>query len=286
MRWDPIQGRFLVYPGGGSGGGSSTTVNQLYSPEEAARRQKVMDEAQRIYGTAGAVPPPTGATADTLEAQNRLRSFSTGTGQQIADQTAGALKFGLGDVLNPNSNPALQQTLNTATRQVTDSYLNPGGALSQIRSHFGQGPGAGTREAIAVGLANQGYLNTIGDVSGRITSDAYNKGLDTFSRTLAFAPQAYNLASAPAMTQDAVGQQIEGYAEQNRLHDINAPWSNLQNYANIVFGGANPSTQTTATGPGTTNVQRAGMALAGASLGYQVGGAPGALLGAAFGLFQ
>lgn len=291
MRWDPLLRQFLVYPGGGDKG-SSTTVNQMFSPEEAARRTQVMDAAAAIFGSQPASRPPTGATPDTVQAQERLRAFSTGQGQQLANTTAGAVQFGLADVLYPQSNPAMQEYLKSATRNITEAYQDPGGVLSQIRSNFASQDGRGSREAIALGLAEKSYLNTIGDVTSKITSDAYGKGLDTFSRTMAFAPNAYNLAMQPAVTQDVVGQQIEGYSEQQRQWEANSPWANLQNYANIVFGGSAPGTQTTSMGPGTSNVQRVGMALGGATLGYQIaagtamGGPYGAAIGAAAGLLM
>ena len=34
----------------GGGGGSTKSVTQNFSPEEAARRTQIMDEALRIYG--------------------------------------------------------------------------------------------------------------------------------------------------------------------------------------------------------------------------------------------
>lgn len=286
MRWDVLQGRFLVYPGGSSGGGgqSTTNVTQMYSPEEAARRAKVMAEAERAYANAPVVGGPAGASADTLAAQDRMRAFSTGAGQQIANQAGGALKFGLGDVLYPESNPALRATQEAAVRPITEAYTGPGGALQQVRDHFGQGPGAGSREAIALGLTNRSYLNTVGDVSSRIASEGYNRGLDTFSKSLATAPSVYGLGMQPAATQDLVGQQTEGYQEAQRQWQLNQPWMNLQNYANVVFGGASPGTQTTSQGPGMSNVQRGGMALSGAAMGAMVGGPVGGAIGAGAGL--
>lgn len=269
---------------GGGSKGSTTTVNQLYSPEEAARRAQVMAQAEQIYGSTPTPPAPAGPSADTLAAAERVRQFSTGTGEQIAAQTRQAQQFALGDVLYPETNPALRATQEAATRPITEAYTGPGGALQQVRDHFGQGPGVGSREAIALGLTNRSYLNTVGDVNARIASQGYSQGLDTFTRALGLAPQTYGLSMQPALAQGAVGQQMEAYQEEQRLHEANAPWANLQNYANIVMSGSAPGTQTTSTGPGVTPANRAGMALAGGALGFQVGGPYGAAIGAGAGL--
>lgn len=306
MRFDPLLRLFLVYPSGGSKG-TQTTVQQNYSPEEAAARARVMAQAEAIFGKESVRQPtypgaqPVAASADTLAAQEQLRQFSTGQGAQVASQAGEALKFGLGDVLYPETNPALQATIGTATRKVGEAFTDPGGVLSQIRSNFATtAPGGqSSREAIAMGLAGRGYLDTIGDVTGRLASEGYRAGLDTFGRTLAFSPNVYNLMTQPAVTQSAVGQQTEAYqqaqedfAAGGRAFDINAPWSQLQNYANIVFGGSSAGTTTDARGPGVTGTQRAGMALAGASIGAyaaagtSMGGPYGAAAGAAIGLLM
>lgn len=293
--YSPTQMGGIFGMSGGKGGGSTTNTTINYSPEEAARRALVMSEAERIYGQqagSAAAHAPAGASPDTLAAQERMRSFATGSGQQMATAAGNAMQFGLGDVLYPETNPALKSTLDTATRTIGEAYTSPAGPYAQIRQNFGSQEGRGSREAIALGLAGRSYLNTVGDVTGKITSDAYNKGLDTFSKTLAVAPQTYALGQQPALTQDAVGQQVEGYQEQQRQWELNAPWSELQNYANIVFGGSSAGTTTNSQGPGTSNVQRAGMAMAGASMGYMaaqgtaIGGPYGAAIGAGIGLLM
>lgn len=282
----------------GSGGQSTQTV-QNYSPEEAARRAQVMAEAERIFKamSAGGTPAfpgaaPVGPSQATLNAQGRLQGFSTGAGQNAANQALGALQFGLGDVLYPQSNPALQATIDTATRHIGNQFTDPGGVLSQIRNEFSgsSSDGVSSREGIAGGMAARSYLDAVGDVTGKITSEGYKAGLDTFGRTMAFAPNLYNMGTQPAITEGAVGQQQEAYAQAqqdfeaaSRMWDINAPWNNVQNYANIVFGGSSPGSTTTSTNQ-ISSVQRAGMALSGAAMGFQMGGPYGAAAGAALGL--
>lgn len=277
--------------GGSKSPTSTTTVNQNYSPEEAARRAALMAEGERIYGTTkGAVPQGPTPSADTLQAQQMMRGAAAGPVTDIAGMMPQAVQFGMHDVLNPASNPALQATLDTATRQVGNAYTDPGGVLARIRQGFDiqNSGGSSTREGIAGGIAGREYLNTIGDVTGRITSDAYSKGLDTFSRTMALAPQAISTATAPAGITSAVGQQTEAYQEAARQWDLAAPWAALGPYANIVNGLSNPSTTTTATAPGATKSSIGGAlggALTGAAIGSVVPGL-GTMAGAGIGLMM
>lgn len=292
MRYDPLQRVYLVYSGGG-GKQSSTSTQINYSPEEAARRTQVMDEAQRIYSQQGPGQAPVPASADTLAAQEMARSYATGPATQAAQLGAQSLQFGMSDVLNPQTNPYYQAHQAAAIRPVTEAYSGAGGVQSQIRSHFGEGPGVGTREAIAQGIAGRNYLTTVGDVTARMGSEAYGQGLDTFGKTLALAPQTQAMGMTPASTISAIGQQTEAYAENERQWELNAPWMNLNNYANVVFGGASPGSTTTSSGAGITSTQRAGMALSGAAMGMAagaqygaVGGPYGAAIGAGVGLLM
>lgn len=244
---------------------------------------------------------PVGASADTIAAQNKLRDFSTGQGQQASQNVMNAMNFGLHDVLYPGSNPALQATIDTATRKVGEAYTDPGGVMSQIRSNFISGAPSGhsTRENIAEGIAGRNYLNTIGDVTGQIASKGYETGLDHVGRTMALSPSLYNLGQQPALTQSGVGQQVEQYGQQqedylaaSRNWATQSPWDQLKSYADIVFGGGSSQTTATSDSGGVQPVQRAGMALGGASLGYMigagtaVGGPYGAAAGAALGILS
>lgn len=238
---------------------------------------------------------PVPFSPDTTAAQNNLRSVATTQGPQVAQQAQQALQFGLHDVLNPTASPGFQASLDTATRRVGQAYTDPNGVLSQIRTGAmsGNSTGSGTREGVANGIAARSYLNTIGDVTGKMTSDAYASGLDTFNKTLAFAPNAYNLMTQPAITQAAVGQQNEAqsqaqadYEAANKNYQQNAPWQQLGNYANIIYGGSNPTTTTSGTAPGPTRNPAAplGMALQGAALGSMIMPGIGTGVGAGAGL--
>jgi hypothetical protein len=292
---------------GGSAPTSSTTVAQNFSPEEAAARKAVMDQAAAVFNQnnqqlsnspyPGSVP--VGASAATGQAMGAATQ-AAGSQQQMAGMLPQAQQFGLQGVLDPSSNANLQKYIESAVRPITESYLDPGGVMSQIRSDFGAGQSGGSsRQALAEGVAAGRYANAVGDTTSKIVQGAYDKGLDTFSRTLALTPQTMNSLTTPASTLGAVGATQEGYqqaqndyAANSRMWDLNAPWLPVQNYANIVFGGASPGTTTTQTGalPQRNYVAGAlGGAATGAAVGSMipgVGTAVGAGAGLLMSLFQ
>jgi hypothetical protein len=119
-----------------------------------------------------------------------------------------------------------------------------------------------------------------GDTAAKIASDAYNKGQETFQKTLTFAPQAMEAGMTPVNWLSSVGAQKENLGQQQadyqanaRLWGMNAPWIPLQNYASLVYGGSAPSTQQTTmtSGGGNRNPigQAAGAGLTAASI-YQM----------------
>lgn len=295
---------------GSSGGGSSSQTVQNYSPEEAAQRAKVQSEASRIYGsTAGKISsaPYTGAqvvpqSADTLTGQDLTKAAANTTAGTVIPQLLDATKFGLSDSMNVNSNPYLQSAIGAAVRPITESYTDAGGVMNQIRnnSEVDGGQGRSTRQGVAEGIAAGRYANAIGDASARVASDGYGKGLDTFARTLAITPQTVSTLNAPGQAYSAIGNQNEGYAQaaenyagDSRNWDLNAEWTPLQNWANIVYGGTGPNgTTTKSSGGGTKSnplMGAAGGAMAGAQLGSIVpgigtgiGAIGGAVLGGLF----
>lgn len=258
------------------GGGSTTQTVQNYSPEEVARRLRVFDEAERIYGqTRGNYSQypglgPVAPAQETLQAEDVLRGIAPAQINRVADLNR-AVSFGLGDVLYAESNPYLRSSINAAIRPLREEMVNPGGVLSQIRrGATDAGQYGGSRQGIAEGIAVGKYLQSVGDTAAKMASEGYGRGLDVFSRTMAFTPSSMQAMSIPAQTLATVGASVEGRAadqlaheEARRLWELNAPWTPLQNYANIVFGGGSSGQTITGRGSGMT----AGQRLAGAALG-------------------
>ena len=272
---------------GGGGGGDSTSTQINYSPEEAAQRAKVMNEATRIYGqtaptiSSSAYPgaAPVGFSTATKTAQN-LAVQNAAAAQDSINQINQGVNYGLTGAMDVQNNPYLQKAIAAAVRPINEQYTDAGGVMSTIRSNAGQaGQYGGSRQGIAEGIAAGRQADAIGDVSSQMASNAYNKGQDTFSKTLMFAPQALEAGMTPVNWLSGVGaqqenlaQEVENYNANARMWGLNAPWTPLQNYASIVYGGATPGTTTSTqyqSGNRSALGQAAGGALTAAGL-YQM----------------
>src|SRR5215471_3040221 len=145
---------------GGSQGGTTTSTSKVeYTPEEAAARQNVWNQAQSLYDQSmGAIqngPAPisgvAGQSADTIAGQNSARDWALGGQSQISGMLPGAIQYGLKGAMDVNNNPALQGAIQAAIRPVT-SNLNEN-ILPGIRADaVAAGGYGGTRAGIAAGL--------------------------------------------------------------------------------------------------------------------------------------
>lgn len=263
--------------GGGDAPQATTTVNQLYSPEEAARRTALMTAAEQLYnrqkGTWASMMQPGAMSPETQQAQQMISSAATGPGQQAATAAGGALRLGLsGDLLDPTKTPGFQRALSAAIDPITSAYMDPGGVFSRIRTNFmgGNSGGRGTREGVAADLAGSQYLKSIGDVSAGMSMDAYGKGLDFMKSSMAFAPNMYNLMMQPGISLGAVGQQKEAYTQAGQQWQAQAPWAEMAPWASMVTGFSNPSTVTQGTAPASRGPGAMGI-LGGAAMGAYIG---------------
>ncbi|HYE38160.1 hypothetical protein [Methylocaldum sp.] len=272
---------------GSGGGGSSTQTVQNYSPEEAANRSQIQNTAEQLYKQTakkiGESPYPGAQVVplnqDQLTGQNLTRTAANTMASQYLPQLGEATKFGLSDVLDVNSNPYLQSAISASVRPITESYTDAGGVMSSIRNNSiaNGGQGNSTRQGVAEGIAAGRYAQAIGDTASRVTSDAYGKGLDTFSRIYGLTPQTMQATTMPGTAYGAVGQQNqnmaqaqENYLGDSRNWDLNSGWIPLQNWANIVYGAGSSGSTTSTSGSGTQSGGAAG-ALGGAMSGAQLG---------------
>ena len=246
------------YKGGGSTTSTNTNVN--YSPEEAARRTQVMDEATRIYEATGSTiansaypgAKVAGFSPETIAAQNLAVQNAAGA-QDSINQINQGVQYGMTGAMDVNNNQYLQQAIQAATRANNQNFSDAGGTLSQIRTGAeNAGQYGGSRQGIAEGLAASRLAQTNADVAATMSSAAYDKGQDTFAKTLMFAPQALEAGMTPVNWLSSVGaqkenyqQQLNDYAANEAMWKLNAPWIPLQNYASIVYGGASPGTTST-----------------------------------------
>jgi len=303
MRWDPIQRMFRVLEKGGSTPSSTTQTVQNWSPDEQAARNKVMTEAERIYGiTSGQVQnapypgaAPTGPSADTQAAQAYARNYAAGAGSDMVNTAQNYSKFLMGPAQYAESNPYLQSAITAATRPITQAYTDSGGVMQGIRGGATAAGGVGgSRQGVAEGIAAGRYSDAVGDVSSKMANDNYQRALLAGSQALSQAPQTYNLGEAPALTLSGVGTQGEGYqqaqeqyAAAQRQWQQEAPWAAFGPYASLVTGMQPSSASTFATGSPTQGPSRMQSALGGAAMGAAMGSiipGVGTLIGGGVGL--
>ncbi len=301
--WDTCGRRLARYCGGGGGQPTQTTNTQVnYSPEEQAARTLVQNEAAKIYAQSPGSTPNPGPeiapfSADTIAAQNYMRAAAIPVAQNVGNMQQG-LQFGLNDIVN-GKDPTLDRAIEASIRPITHAYTDPGGVLSQQRTEMNNNNMLGsTRDIMMQGIMGGRYADAVGDTAAKLAAASRTDTLNTFSKTLGLAPSVSQAATQPAQMLSAVGNQNELMQQaqldkeaQDRLWGINYPWMNLNNYANIVYGGANPGTTSTNNGGGASSgrspmMGALGGAAAGATIGAAFGGVgaiPGAIIGAMMG---
>lgn len=291
------------------GGGSppppqqtTTTVTNELSPEQRQLLNLAMPVAERfVQNPPTFFPGPTVAPFSPLETEGQQAALAFAREQLpgiVGAPTQGLQFLTSGDVLRPESNPALQAAIEAAIRPLHQTFgqqILPGiRGEAQLAGQFG-----GSRQGVAEGIASQALLQGVGDVSARMQSEAYQTALDNMTRALAFAPGIVGLGLLPSDVISAVGGQQRGMEqalinEQIQRHAAEQllPFQAAQQVAGLAFGMPGGGTTSTSLIPGTQQpsaLQRGlGGAAAGAALGSMlgfpgIGGVVGGLAGWLFG---
>lgn len=286
---------------GGGGGGDTTTV-QKADPWSGAQPhlRAGMAEAQKLFNQGGPefFPGQTYVNRDPLEnlAQNQRLALAAGPMSGQVNALSGATM----DMLRaPDvaSNPYVAGMADTIQGRLNRNLMENqlpgirGGALAA-------GQVGGSRQALAEGQAIGRTNEAYGDAMAQLYSDAYGKGLDQQYRGAATAPSTMQAMMMPSEMVANVGAYNRGEAElalqdQMARHEFNQnrPYSNLQNYMNIVQGNPWGSTSSSEMAGGSRGFNPGG-AIGGAGLGYMGGTAlagglggfgAGASMGAALG---
>lgn len=257
-----------------SGGGQQTSTTQTtYTPEERWAREQIMglgNWAMRMnLGEEGVQegnwaqytgPKPIGPSTETQQSwkQGQQASGQIQRNNQVAQQ---ANDFGLSKALFANSNPYLAGHIQAAQRPLMDKFTQAGGVLSNIRNNsVSNGSFGGSRQGIAEGLASTGLMRELGDISTAMQSNAYGQGLQAQQGAIKNQAMLNMMGLMPSQISAQIGQQREGFAGNQEAYNANVReqmkngmWEPLNNFANIVYGGSNPSTTTTASIPKQNN---------------------------------
>lgn len=280
------------------GGGGGTNTNTIQNADPWAGQQPyltdIFSQAQQQYQTQQPqyYPGQTVAqpTAATTQGQQMMLDAAGGAQQTSAGAQGYNQMITSGALLNPASNPWLPAAAAGTVAPVYQQLMQS--TLPGIRNQFqGAGQMGGTRDALAqgtaIGLTNQGALNTIANMY----NTAYGQSLAAGTAAQAAAPGLVGAAAKPSEMVSAVGTQQQQQAQANINADIarwnynqTLPQQALSTYASMISGnyGGSMTGQSWMSGGGFTALQGLGAAASLAAI-YSAysGGAAGAGAGAA-----
>jgi hypothetical protein len=278
--------------GGGSTPTTQTTTVQL-SPEQRELYKLAMPNLKDF-----AANPPQAYPGSTVPGFDPLQTQGQGqvlgvTGEQgnVTQSAATGNQFlTSGDVLRPDSNPALQGYIDAAVRPIYQNLEER--ALPAARSGAQQaGQFGGSRQALVEGAAIRDAGTAAGDTAAKIASTGYGQGLDAMTKGLGLSGTIAQGLTIPGTTTSAVGdvrrdlaREMAGESAGKWNYEQMLPLLVGQQLAQIAGGMPAAGSTTSASNPQTNPFTSAlGGAAAGASLGSALLPGFGALPGAALG---
>lgn len=281
---------------GGGGTNTNTIQNadpwsgqQPYLLDVFQQAQQQYQKQQPQYYPGQTVAQPTAAT----QQGQQMMLDASGQAQNTSQSALGYNQFVTGGgLLNPQANPWLAPAAAGTVQPVYQQLMQS--TLPGIRNQFqGAGQMGGTRDSLAegtaIGLTNQGALNTIANMY----NTAYGQSLAATSAAQTAEPGLISAAAQPGAMASAVGTQQQQQAQANINADIakwnynqTLPQQALATYAAMISGnfGGMTTGQGWASGGGITPLQGIGAAASLAAI-YSAfsGGAAGGGAGAAAG---
>jgi len=266
---------------------STTTVN---NPQQKKLIQLGMPYAKEFAASGGPQLLDKSAVAGFDPSQTAGQEMVLGTtptmGNVVGAAAGGNQFLSSGDVLRPDSNPALQATIDASTRPITNQLLEQ--ALPAIRgTAVNTGGFGGSRQGIAEGLATGRAAQAVGDTAAKVATTGYNAGLDAMAKGQQYAPQIAGAQALPGQYTSAVGDVRQNLAQQQlaeehqrSMYEQTLPLMMAKEM--VGLGAAIPAQGTSTTGTSTTTPATPAVSpLQYAGLGIQGLGALGTMGGTA-----
>jgi hypothetical protein len=267
--------------GGGQQQQTQTTKYEL-SPEQRELMSLAMPGI-REFAAGGAptrYPGETVAGFDPLQTAGQGQVLSAVGGMNtLAGSGAEANNFLLGDIWNPNTNPALQGAVDAAIRPITQQYqevVRP--ALRDEFAGAGQQFG-GSRRNLAEGSAAGKYMSQVGDTARTLVNDQYATNINAQLKALGLLPQTMQAQAMPGQVTSAVGDVRQSLAQEmlnsqvaGYNYDQLAPFLQSKEIMSLLAGIPGGQTTSTASVPQANKAMSSlGGAAAGASMGSMFG---------------
>jgi hypothetical protein len=226
------------------GGGSSTTTTAVPSWQQPY--------LENIYGLAqGQAQKPVqyypGQTVSQFTPEQGYAQQATTNRAVQGSPLLGAaqaenLKTTQGQYLNPDTNPWLAKTYETAAKDVAKTFgqnIMPG-----ITKEAGaQGAWGGAREGVAKGAALSGFSENLADLATKIYAPAYETERGRQQAAVSAAPGMAEADYGDISKLAAVGQEKQAMDQANIDAAIKAfefsqmePWQRLGMYSNLITG--------------------------------------------------
>lgn len=188
------------------------TTTQVVSPEQRDLLNLGINQIKSAQASTPQLPGTTPFDPAQVAAQEGALAKSSGVLQDLATTGAQTQKFLSGDVLDVNTNPALQKAIEAAQRPITENFLNT--VLPGFRTGAVQAGALGSErgDLAQEGLAST-YMRQVGDTAAGMANAAYGQGLDALVKGQALLPQTQQAMLAPEAAQEAVGATRRGMAE-------------------------------------------------------------------------
>lgn len=243
------------------GGGRSTNSTVTQTTELAPEQKDLLRAAIPAAKQFAKNPPKFPSNAKVLpftplqiEGQSEILKGARSARDQLEGIFA-AQDFGLGAVLFPETNPALQSTINAAIRPVVSEFDRV--IAPRIdREAVAAGQFGGSRHGVAQGIAADALLQEIGDITAKISTEGFNRGLDTFEKTLFASPSLLQAAAIPGSIIESVGaaqrdfqQAKQDLETQKEFFNDTRKFLAAKDVASLAFGGGGGVTTSTATTP-------------------------------------
>jgi hypothetical protein len=190
------------------GGGSTTSTTTSELSDQA---QKLIDPLIPTFTNYAANPPTlpeysgiSPFTPEQLQAQQML--MGTAPAQAQLGQAASSSNQFLMDpsILYPESNPALQATINAAIQPIQQELYTQTMPYLTTSAETSGGYGT-TNQAIQKGLAVQGEQQAEANAAAPIANAGYQAGLTAMNQAVQQAPATSQALTAPALSVGAVG---------------------------------------------------------------------------------